>query len=464
MYDLIVKNGILVLPEGPVSGSILVKDGTIASITTDTVHGEAARTIDAGGCFVFPGAIDPHSHLNDPGYTESEDFLTGTRSAAAGGFTTVLEMPISNPIPSSYQLLKQKKELLEQKAVIDFGLWGSLIKGNEHELPGIAEFGAVGVKAFLTEDPLYPAVSWGLIVQYIPWLERSGLLFALHCETPEINDTCLSFLTQQQLNAPCYYPDSRPPISELVAVNTFAFLAQQYPKCWFYLVHSSLAESVDLSLAARARGGQIYVETCPHYLAMTRQDLTRYGPFAVCNPPLRSQEEQDALWARMLDGQIDCIGSDHSPFLYAEKCRGTDRIWDAPPGITGIQTCYPLFFQEAVQKRGMDVERFAAVTSTNTAKLFGLYPQKGSLMIGTDADITILDPNQSWTVTKEVLCYKEPWSPFIGWELTCKVVGTVVRGRVVYDGSSVCAPPGFGRFIRPGIPRTQPDPSHSSGR
>lgn len=460
MYDLIVKNGILVLPEGPVTGSILVKDGTIVSITTDTVHEEAARTIDASGCYVFPGAIDPHSHLNDPGYTESEDFLTGTRSAAAGGFTTVLEMPISNPIPSSYELLKMKKEILEQKAVIDFGLWGSLINGNEKELPGIAEFGAVGVKAFLTEDPLYPAVNWGLIVQYMPWLERSGLLFALHCETPEINDAFLASLVQQQMNDPRCYSDSRPPISELVAVNTFAFLAKQYPKCRFYLVHASLAGSVDLSLAARAQGGQIYVETCPHYLAMTQQDLTRYGPFAVCNPPLRPKEEQDALWERMLAGKIDCIGSDHAPFLYAEKCQGKDRIWDAPPGFTGIQTCYPLLFQEAVQKRGMSVEQFAAVTSTNTAKLFGLYPQKGSLMVGTDADITVLDPNRTWTVAKEDLFYKEPWSPFIGWDISCKVASTVVRGNVVYDGSSVCVPAGFGQFIRPGDAQA----SHSSGR
>ena len=195
-------------------------------------------------------------------------------------------------------------------------------------------------------------------MQYMPWLERSGLLFALHCETPEINDAFLASLVQQQMNDPRCYSDSRPPISELIAVNTFAFLAKQYPKCRFYLVHASLAGSVDLSQAARAQGGQIYVETCPHYLAMTQQDLTRYGPFAVCNPPLRPKEEQDALWERMLAGKIDCIGSDHAPFLYAEKCQGKDRIWDAPPGFTGIQTCYPLLFQEAVQKRGMSVEQF----------------------------------------------------------------------------------------------------------
>lgn len=449
MYDLIIQNGILVLPEGLITGSILVQGGKIVSITTDAVEAEGVSILDARGCYVLPGAIDPHSHLNDPGYTESEDFLTGTRSAAAGGFTTVLEMPISNPIPSSFQLLQQKKEILERKAVVDFGLWGSLIRGNAQELPGIAEFGAVGVKAFLTEDPLYPAVNWGLIVQYMPWLERSGLLFALHCETPEVNDACLAQLIQQQRNAPSDYPDSRPPISELMAVNTFALLARQYPKCRFYLVHASLAQSVELALDARSHGGQIYVETCPNYLTMTQQALAQYGPFAVCNPPLRSPDQQEALWARMLAGQIDCIGSDHSPFLYQEKRQGESRIWDAPPGITGIQTCYPLLFQEAVQKRGMDVRQFAAVTSTNTAKIFGLYPEKGSLTVGTDADITVIDPRASWTVTREQLFYKEPWSPFIGWTLTCKVAGTIVRGQVVYDGADICAQPGFGRFIQP---------------
>lgn len=449
MYDLIIRNGILVLSEGTINGSILVKDGKIAAITTEMGDIEAHQQIDADMCFVLPGAIDTHSHLNDPGYTESEDFLTGTKSAAAGGFTTVLEMPISNPIPANFKLLQHKKNILERKAVIDFGLWGSLIAGNEHSLPEIAKFGAVGVKAFLTEDPLYPAVNWGLIVQYMPYLEKSGLLFALHCETPEINDTYRKRLTDRQQNEPKYYPDSRPPISELMAVNNFAFLAWQYPQCRFYLVHSSLATSIDLALEAKERGGQIYLETCPHYLSMTVEDLNRYGPFAVCNPPLRIKSEQDALWDRMLAGQIDCVGSDHAPFLYTEKEAGKDCIWNAPPGMTSIQTCYPLFFQEAVQKRGMDIRQFANVTSTNAARIFGLYPQKGSLLVGTDADITILNPKQTWTVKKDQLYYKEPWSPFIGWEITGKIVSTIVRGTVVYNGDNICTKPGFGQFIRP---------------
>ena len=453
MYDLVIKNGLLVLPDRVLPGSLLIHNGKIAGLepAVGAENGgpdDAAQVVDASGCCVLPGAIDTHSHLNDPGYTESEDFYTGTCSAAAGGFTSVLEMPISLPVPASARLLAEKKALLEPKAVIDFGLWGGLIAGNQNELAAMADFGAVGVKGFLTEDPYYPPVNWGLIVSYLPRLAASGLPFALHCETPEVNQVCLEQLRAAGRRDPAAYPQSRPEISEILAVSSFTTLARHYPQARFYIVHSSVADSVELALAARAQGAQVYVETCPHYLALDESDLDKYGPLAVCNPPLRSRAAQEKLWQRVLAGDIDCIGSDHAPYLYEEKTRGDRDIWQTAPGFTGIQTCLPLFFDQAVNQRGLSLPQFAALTSANAARIFGLYPQKGSLEPGTDADVTIIDPRRSWTVRKEQLFYKQPWSPFIGRQLNAAIRATVVRGRIVHEAGRILAAPGYGRFVK----------------
>ena len=449
MFDLAIKNGMLVLDGHVFQGTLWVKDGKVAAVS-ESGTGEAAETVDASGCYVLPGAIDPHSHLNDPGYTESEDFYTGSCSAAAGGFTTVLEMPISIPVPATAAILNEKKDILSKKAVVDFGLWGACIPDNSSDMIQMAESGAVGFKGFLTYSTHFPSINMGYIVKQMPAAAACGKPLAVHCETPEINDVFLKELQAQGRKDPAAHALSRPEISEQAAVAAMCAVTEACEGARLYIVHTSTAPAVELAQRARRAGAQVYVETCSHFLSMDTGAFSEHGPFAVCNPPLRSRGSVELLWQKVLAGEVDCLGSDHAPFLLEEKAGGAEDVFSIPAGFTSIQTCLPLIFDMAVNQRGMAVTDFARFTSTNAAKIFGLYPQKGSLRIGTDADITIINPKGKWLVKKEDLFYKEPWSPFIGREIGCAVRAAIVRGKPVFYDGKILADPGYGRYLHSG--------------
>lgn len=448
MYDLILKNGMIVDGKNVYEGSICIKNGKILALTGHE-DGEASETIDCSGCYILPGAIDTHSHLNDPGFTESEDFYTGTRSAAAGGFTTVLEMPISIPIPSTREILNEKRELLKKKAVIDFGIWGACVPDNYKDILEMTDMGAVGFKGFITYSTHFPSINMGHIAKFMPLISECGRPLAIHCENQEINEVFYQKLQEQGRKDPAAHGESRPEFSETVAVAGMNVMAKAFPQAKIYIPHTSTAEAVQICQSTCKEGVKVFVETCTHFLTMDDSAFDEYGPFAVCNPPLRKPSSVEKLWKKVFDGEIDCLGSDHAPFLCEEKSIGADNVWKIPAGFTSIQTCLPVFFDHAVNRRDLPVTDFARLTSTNAAKIFGLYPNKGSLQIGTDADITIIDPYRKWVVHKEDLFYKQQWSPYIGWEINCKVMTSIVRGKVVYKDNAIHVKGGYGEFLRP---------------
>jgi len=451
--DLVVKNGLVVTPAGARSLSILVGDGRITGLVETGAEHAADDEIDARGLIVFPGAIEPHCHFWDPGPTEREDWGTGTRSAAAGGITTVIEMPLSDPPTVDAAAIELKQERAAANAYVDYALWGGIVPATMEDLPGriaeLRERGAVAYKAFMCWSAReFPPVDDGILLAAMDELAKHDFLFGLHAE----NDAIILSRQQAAINggrtAPQDYVDSRPEIAEIEAVQRAALFAEA-TGARVYIVHMSTAVAVDEVLAARRRGVRIHAETAPQYLTLDRSALDQLGPYAKCSPPLRASETVEALWRHVLDGAIDTIGSDHAPFTRAEKDAGLDDIWGAPNGLTGIQTMIPLVFSEGVRRRGMSLERFAQLFAGNAARIFGLADRKGQIAVGADADLLLLDPESTWTIDDESLEYKNRWSPYYGIPVTGKVTRTIVRGRTIFADGAIVGEQGYGKQLYP---------------
>lgn len=446
MYEVCIKNGIIVNADCSFKGDIYISEGKIAAVTDENSHYKADRIIDAKGCLVMPGFVDPHAHLNDPGLTESEDFYTGTCSAAAGGITTVMEHPLTFPLPSNYKKLLEKKEIVSKKAVTDFSLFGACTPDNYEDVKAMTKMGAVAFKAFLTKSPEIPNLTDAEVIWHMENLKGMGPVMPIHCE----NDAIVSGFTEKQRKGKHIYAqdydDARPEVSEIEAINRMCIFAQ-YTGGKVHVVHCSVSEGVETVQRYKEKGVDITVETCPHFLILDSEDVRKQGIYAICNPPIRKRETVEKLWEKVLKGEVDFIGSDHATYTFEEKNEGLKDIYDTPAGVSGIQTCFTVFFSEGVLKRNLQVEKFVAMSSTNAAKRYGIFPKKGVIMKGSDADIVIIDPKKRWEVTEDKLFYKKKWTPYMGMSIGCSVIETLVRGTTVYKDGKICVPSGYGKYV-----------------
>jgi allantoinase len=427
--------------------NILVEDEKIKSITKDSLDSLADRIIDARDLWVFPGAIDSHSHLNDPGLTESEDSYTGTCSAAAGGITTVLDHPLTVPITADKESFLDKKKEGEKKAVVDFALWAAALPNNMDKIVELAELGVIAFKSFLSYSTEIPSVSLGQLYNIMKIVNITGLPIGVHCENQEIIDAMEEPYRSKKDNEYVDYNLGRDPLAEIVAALEAIAIAKS-TGARLHIVHTSMPEIVEEVWRARQEGYDITVETCPHYLVLTIDDINKLGPFGICAPPIRSKESVEGMWDKVLGKKVNLIGSDHATYTFKEK-ETPKSIWDIPLGLTGQQTMIPLIFSEGVIKRGMPPQLFAALTSSNTAKVFGIYPKKGYIGVGSDADLCFIDPKGKWIIKKEDLFYKMKWSPYMGMELSGKIIHAMVRGKLVFSEGEILTNPGSGKFIRP---------------
>lgn len=448
MFELCIKGGTVATDARVFKGDVYVQEGRVAAIVEGGAPLPTKETVDAAGRLVFPGFIDSHAHLNDPGLTESEDFYTGTCSAAAGGITTVLEHPLTVPLPVNRAILQDKEALCKAKAVTDFGQFGASVPQSLPNLAEMAGYGVVAFKAFMPYSPEIPQSTDTELLDAMAALSGTGIPLVIHCE----NDNILATLTRRQIEAgrttPADYEAAHTEINEVEAVGRVALFAL-HTGAKVHVAHCSSAAAVDVAAEYRAKGADITVETCSHFLSLDSRDVEKWGVYAICNPPLRSPEHVEQLWQRVLEGKVNLIGSDHATYTFEEKEAGLENVFQTPAGLTAIQTCFPVVFSEGVKKRNLPLEQFVALTSTNTAKRFGLYPRKGTLAPGSDADITIIDPGQSWTIAKDDLLYKMKWTPLMGRTLQGRVVHTIVRGRTVYKDGAILAKAGYGQFQRP---------------
>lgn len=441
--DLVIRGGTVILPTGRRDADIAVTNGTISAIGSEV--GDGAETIDARGLVVLPGVVDPHVHFNEPGRESWEGWDAGTRGAARGGVTTVLEMPLNaHPPTTTPAAFDAKLRVASQKALVDFGLWGGLVPDNLQELDALHQCGVVGFKAFMSHSGIddFQRVTDGVLAIGLKVTARLGALVGVHAESQELLDR---FAAEADPLSWCH---SRPPEAEVEAIQRLLVCMRGAGKgVRAHVVHVSCAEGLAAVDAARSKGVAITAETCPHYLAFDERDFERIGPALKCAPPIRASATREALWEALLAGLVDFIGSDHSPCPAAAKQKGDDDIRLAWGGIAGIQATLPVLMTEGVHRRGLSLERLAHLTATAPAQAFGLYPRKGAVVVGADADVALVDPEHEWTLEPAELETRSGVSAYLGRRFQGRVVRTIVRGRTVFVDHEVVGAPGWGKLV-----------------
>ena len=454
-----IANGTLVTASGTTHGDVVCRDGTIEQVG-DVGLTPVDEVIDATGCLVFPGFIDPHVHSRDPGLTHKEDFAHSTRAAAAGGITTVLEMPNAIPPVTSASIFEERAAQHAAVAAVDFGVWGlALGPENLAEIGALFRAGAVGVKLFwgyalhrntrmlvynlgdeAAENLIQPPGT-GEVLELCREVAAAGGLLGAHCEDRGVIEAA-----ERRMGRPlATYDDvlqARPDTAEAVSIAIATELSAA-TDCRFHVVHTASRRGVQAVRRAQAERIKVSAETCPHYLAFTDADFPRIGEMMKVYPPIRTSMDQVALWKAVVDGTISSIGSDHAPHTVEEKALG---LASAPAGVSGVQTLAAVMIDAMLAGR-LTRERLAWVVSEGTARLYGLFPRKGALQEGADGDFTIVDPNGETVVELNRLYSKQRQSPWQGQRLRGAVKATVLRGEVIArDGVPVGAP--RGRLVR----------------
>ncbi|EIN03757.1 allantoinase [Punctularia strigosozonata HHB-11173 SS5] len=408
-----------------------------------------AEWIDAGDHIVMPGIVDAHVHLNEPGRTDWEGFYTGTRAAASGGVTTVVDMPLNSiPPTTTVENLEEKRKAANGQCWTDVGFWGGVIPGNQGDLKPLIEAGVKGFKCFLIESGVdeFPCVSEDDLKLAMEELQNTPTVLQFHAELETHHAHSPPLPEPAPANPTLYstFLNSRPPSLELSAISLITRLLASYPSLRAHIVHLSAADAIPLIKDAKAKGLKLTVETCFHYLAFTSQSIPDGHPEFKCCPPIRTAENREALWAALEDGTIDFVVSDHSPCVAELKKLGpepgTGDIMGAWGGISTLGLGMSVLWTE-LQKRtsagqgenSANVRKLIRWLSTMTAKHASLDGRKGRIAVGSDGDLVIWDPNAEVEVTKTSLNFKNKLSPYEGLHLHGKVEKTILRGRVVYD-------------------------------
>jgi allantoinase len=443
-FDLIVRGATVVGAGGTRRLDVGVADGLIAALGPE-LAGPATEEIDATGLHLFPGVLDAHVHMNEPGRADWEGFDTGTRALAAGGATAAIDMPLNaHPPTVTAAAFDEKRRCLERSAFIDVALWGGLVPGGVEAMDELAERGVVGFKAFMCSSGIddFPGVDDLTLYEGMCRAASLGLPVAVHAESEAITAGLAQRARAAGRTAMRDFLASRPVVAELQAIERAIVLAQE-SGCSLHVVHVSTGRGVTLVADARARGVDVSCETCPHYLVLTEEDAEVLGNVAKCAPPLRPREEREALWRALADGALPMVASDHSPAPWALK--SGDDAFAAWGGISGCQTLLALLLTEGHRARGLDLELLARATSGYVARRFRL-PRKGRLEPGADADLVLVELGVSDELSAGDLHYRHRHSPFVGRTLSARVARTLARGRTVLADGRIVGPPA-GRLL-----------------
>ncbi len=457
-FDMVIRNANIATATDIFQADIGIRCGKIVALAQSLLAG--AQEIDAAGRWVLPGGVDAHCHLAQPtsdGSVMADDFFTGTRSAACGGTTTVIPFALQQKGSTLEQAVRDYHVASDGRACVDYAFHIIVADATVHtvetELPDLIERGYTSFKLYMTYEDL--KLNDRQILDILSITRREGAMSMIHAE----NTDCIAWLTERLLakglTTPIYHSLSRPSVVEREATHRAISLAE-FLDTPVLIVHVSGREATEQIRQAQSRGLRIYAETCPQYLFLTADDLGSdgfEGAKCICSPPPRDEGSQQAIWDGLDNGTFQVFSSDHAPFRYegaeGKKVAGEDGDFTrVPNGIPGLETRLPLLFSEGVLAGRIDINKFVAVTATEPAKIYGLYPRKGTISIGADADIVIWDTTQKRTIRNEDLHHHVDYTPYEGREVGAWPAVTLCRGEVVYRDGEFTGRAGHGAFVR----------------
>ncbi len=430
--DLVILSTRVVTGEGVRRAAVAIADGVIAAVHDYGAAPAAARRLDVEDAVVLPGGVDAHVHVNEPGRTEWEGFETATRAAAAGGITTIVDMPLNSiPVTTTAPALELKARAAAGHATVDYAFWGGVVPGNADQLAPLARAGVRGFKCFLVPSGIdeFPPVTEPDLRPAMVTLAELGLPLLVHAELPgPIQRATVSPSSDPRGYAS--YVASRPAAAELQAVELMLRLCRE-TRCRVHIVHVSAAETLDRLRSAKRAALPVSAETCPHYLTFAAEEIVDGATAWKCAPPIRERSHRDRLWDGLADGTLDFVASDHSPAPPALKCLDTGDFVRAWGGVASLELALAATWTGA-RARGRDLRDLARWCAERPARLAGL-ARKGRIAPGYDADLIVLDPDARFTVEPERLRQRHPVTPYAGMSLAGLVRRTFVRGRCVYE-------------------------------
>jgi dihydroorotase/allantoinase len=459
-FDSKFENGRVVTPDGLGRATVAVRDGTIAAVGEPGSLGAADRVVDLEGQYLLPGIVDCHIHTRSPGDEHKEDWATATAAAAAGGVTTVIAMPNTDPMVDSPATLDRVYDIAGRDARVDFQSYAVLTSENYDRVVELAEAGAAGFKVFLgttfgdIEPPddgqLYAAMGDAATV---------GKRIGFHEENDDILSHVEARFREEGRDRPIDHARSRPVVAEAEAVSRIILLAD-HAGCPVHMFHLSSGTGAQLVARGKRDGVNVTAETCPHYLWFTEDVIEEKGNVARVQPPIRDADERDRLWEVGVHGTgVDCIATDHAPHTDAEKSAAEPfaNTWESISGFVGLESEVPAM-STFVSEGRVGLAQWAYMHSTRPAQLWGLYPRKGSLRVGTDADFTVVDPDREWVLDREDLHSRSTTTPFDGERFVGRATMTVVRGTVVYEDGELHVEEGYGQRVPSGETVSNPWP------
>ena len=445
IVDLIIRNARVVSPETIIETDITVENGVIVALGSAELMPPANMMIDAGGRYVIPGAIDVHVHFRDPGMTYKEDWGTGTAAAAIGGATTVFEMPNTHPPTATLEGFQAKQAAAGPLAHVDYGLYGVLDETSLDHIEALDAAGVIGFKCFMSESTgELPTPDDGVILEGLEKIARIGSRCNFHAENGAIIARRRDRLQAIGRNDAHAHLASRPEICAIEAVSR-AILFCEWTGARMQIAHKSSGDALFLIRDAKARGVDLTVETCPHYLLLNTHDIERLGGQLRINPPIRGPGHADALWQALKDGTIDMITTDHAPHAAEEKLH--NNIWDCARGIPGVETQMPLMLTEVNLGR-MTINDYVKWSAWSPAIAWDLYPRKGVIAVGADADLVVLDMDHETIVDQTASHSRHKYTPWHGRRVQGRALHTVVRGQVVVRDGTLVGKPGWGKMVK----------------
>jgi dihydropyrimidinase len=443
--EILIKDGRVVNADGVSDIDVRIIGEFVTEVGSELQAGPSARTVDASGKLVIPGGIDPHTHIHPPFV---DDFTSGTSAALAGGITTIGTFAFPQEGENALQALDRVQEAIAGEAIGDVFLHAATWPPDDEYLammPELARRGQPSIKIFMLWRDFGAHLS--KVIRLLESARDAGVVTLIHCEDEALLNATARRMQGQGRTSLRFYAESRPVVVEAIATQQAAALCES-TEAPMQVVHLSSHRALQACRNSDTTGLPLFVEVRPMYLYLTEERLVgENGPLYVGQPPLRSRDDSEALWDGVANGAVDLLATDHAPWMRAQKLNPERTITDLRPGISSLQFMLPLFFSEGVKKRGISLERFVDVTSTKTARIMGLYPERGVIAEGAYADVVVFDPESTAVIHAENDYSNSDYSVYEGWSVTGWPVMTIRRGEVVYEDGQVVGQPGTGRLV-----------------